>query len=71
MKEVNETLSLLQAMREDDLTRNVLAPLFGKLGYIISSRDCIAEIADIQFLGITLLPFTQPQIKRFIEGWNP
>jgi hypothetical protein len=38
---------------------------------IISSRDCIAEIADIQFLGITLLPFTQPQIKRFIEGWNP
>lgn len=37
---------------------------------IISSRDCIDEIKDIDFLGITLLPFTEAQLQRFIEGWR-
>lgn len=36
---------------------------------IISSRDCVSYLNDIEFLGITLLPFTEEQLKKFIVGW--
>ena len=49
---------------------NGIPGAFSNAQVIISSRDCISEINDIDFLGITLLPFTEPQLKRFIEGWN-
>lgn len=49
---------------------NGLPDEFANAQVIISSRDCIAEIANIQYLGITLLPFTRDQLKRFVEGWN-
>jgi predicted NACHT family NTPase len=50
---------------------NGIPTAFSNSQVIISSRDCISEINDIDFLGITLLPFTEPQLKRFIEGWSP
>lgn len=36
---------------------------------LISSRDCVSFLPDINFLGITLLPFTEVQLYRFIESW--
>jgi flagellar biosynthesis GTPase FlhF len=36
---------------------------------IVSSRDCVSYLGDIDFLGITLLPFTKDQLNRFIRGW--
>ncbi|RBP81177.1 hypothetical protein EBI01_13240 [Marinomonas rhizomae] len=36
---------------------------------IISSRDCVSYIKEIDFLGITLLPFTKEQLSKFILGW--
>lgn len=37
--------------------------------WIISSRDCVSYLKEINFLGITLLPFTHQQLKNFILGW--
>ena len=50
---------------------NGIPAAFANSQVIISSRDCIAEINSIDFLGVTLLPFTAQQLQRFIEGWNP
>ncbi|QYJ74870.1 NACHT domain-containing NTPase [Shewanella sp. FJAT-52076] len=36
---------------------------------VISSRDCVSYLDKINFLGITLLPFTEEQIKKFVNGW--
>lgn len=36
---------------------------------ITSSRDCVNYLKEIEFLGITLLPFTAEQLRRFIFGW--
>jgi len=36
---------------------------------IVSSRDCVSYLNDIDFLGITLLPFTEEQLNKFIRGW--
>ena len=36
---------------------------------IVSSRDCVSYLNEIRFLGITLLPFTQKQLNKFIRGW--
>ncbi|HHY0481313.1 NACHT domain-containing protein [Vibrio parahaemolyticus] len=40
-----------------------------KTQWIISSRDCVSYLKEINFLGITLLPFTPIQLKNFIFGW--
>lgn len=36
---------------------------------ITSSRNCVKYIREIEFLGITLLPFTKKQLANFIYGW--
>lgn len=36
---------------------------------IVSSRDCVSYLNDIDFLGITLLPFTKVQLNTFVRGW--
>lgn len=36
---------------------------------ITSSRNCVEFIKNIEFLGITLLPFNKEQLKTFIFGW--
>ena len=36
---------------------------------IISSRDCVSYLPEINFLGISLLPFTKEQLNKFILGW--
>jgi hypothetical protein len=36
---------------------------------VVSTRDPTSSIADLGFLGITLLPFTPAQLKRFVLGW--
>ncbi|MBO2649039.1 NACHT domain-containing protein [Shewanella algae] len=36
---------------------------------IVTSRDCVSYLDKINFLGITLLPFTKEQIRDFINGW--
>ncbi len=38
---------------------------------IISSRDCVSYLKQIDFLGITLLPFTKEQLIAFILAWVP
>ena len=40
-----------------------------KTQWIISSRDCVSYLKEINFLGITLLPFTPEQLQSFIYGW--
>lgn len=42
---------------------------YGKTQWIISSRDCVSYLKEINFLGITLLPFTPEQLQSFIYGW--
>ncbi|QYK14597.1 hypothetical protein K0I63_08980 [Shewanella rhizosphaerae] len=42
---------------------------YKKTQWIISSRDCVSYLKEIDFLGITLLPFTPEQLKSFICGW--
>lgn len=47
---------------------------YSKVQIIVSSRMSGEYLKDIPFLGVTLLPFTQPQLRRFIElslGSNP
>ncbi|MBU1309362.1 MAG: hypothetical protein KKE30_07515, partial [Gammaproteobacteria bacterium] len=36
---------------------------------IISSRDCVKYLNEIDFLGITLLPFTKAQLLSFVDKW--
>lgn len=36
-----------------------------KVQVVASSRDCMSYINDIDFLGVTLLPFTNDQVKKF------
>lgn len=36
---------------------------------IISSRDSVSYLKYIDFLGVTLLPFTKEQLNKFIVGW--
>ncbi|HGE7083400.1 TPA: NACHT domain-containing NTPase, partial [Enterobacter cloacae] len=36
---------------------------------IVSSRDCVSFISKINFLGVTLLPFTTEQLYHFIKSW--
>jgi len=36
---------------------------------ITSSRNCVTFINNIEFLGITLLPFNKDQLRKFIFGW--
>ncbi|MCL1041694.1 hypothetical protein L2712_08585 [Shewanella marisflavi] len=40
-----------------------------KCQVIITSRDNAEYLSDIDFLGISLLPFNDEQLKRFIFGW--
>lgn len=42
---------------------------FPNIQIIISSRDCVSYLSQIEFLGITLLPFNEKQLYRFIRGW--
>lgn len=42
---------------------------FPKVQLIISSRDCVSYLNKIKFLGITLLPFTNEQFKKFVTRW--
>ncbi|MBM5021168.1 hypothetical protein HYO13_11110 [Vibrio parahaemolyticus] len=42
---------------------------YNKTQWIISSRDCVSYLKEINFLGITLLPFTPEQLRSFICGW--
>lgn len=42
---------------------------YDKTQWIISSRDCVSYLKEINFLGITLLPFTPVQLQNFIYGW--
>ncbi|WP_447876777.1 hypothetical protein [Serratia fonticola] len=36
---------------------------------IVSSRDCVSFLYKINFLGVTLLPFTTKQLYMFINSW--
>ncbi|HDR2562604.1 TPA: hypothetical protein QCI13_004848, partial [Enterobacter ludwigii] len=36
---------------------------------LISSRDCVSYLSKVCFLGITLLPFSEPQLYKFIRSW--
>lgn len=36
---------------------------------LISSRDCVSYLSKVNFLGITLLPFSEQQLYKFITSW--
>lgn len=36
---------------------------------LISSRDCVSYLSKVSFLGITLLPFSEAQLYKFITSW--
>ncbi len=36
---------------------------------ITSSRNCVKFVDNIDFLGISLLPFSKEQLRKFIFGW--
>ncbi|UDQ79015.1 hypothetical protein LJN55_16290 [Erwinia rhapontici] len=36
---------------------------------LISSRDCVSYLSEVNFLGITLLPFSEEQLYKFIRIW--
>lgn len=42
---------------------------FSNIQLMISSRDCVSYLSQINFLGITLLPFTKKQLHNFINSW--
>jgi hypothetical protein len=42
---------------------------FNDAQLIVSSRDCVSYLKEIDFLGITLLPFTEKQLINFIKLW--
>lgn len=42
---------------------------YPKSQIIISSRDCVSYLNEIDFFGITLLPFTKIQLLDFINKW--
>lgn len=48
---------------------NALKEAYSNLQIIVSSRNCVKYIDNINFLGISLLPFTESQLIRFIRGW--
>jgi hypothetical protein len=54
--------SLMNAIRHFNL-------VYPAAQLIISSRDCVSYLGEIEFLGITLLPFTESKLYRFVQGW--
>lgn len=48
---------------------NILKSKFPHIQLLISSRDCVSYLSNINFLGITLLPFSEIQLYKFIEAW--
>lgn len=72
----NETALILDGLDEiyntlpyilDEISKFKRA--FPHVQLIISSRDCVSYLNEINFLGITLLPFTPEQLRKFISGW--
>jgi len=48
---------------------NQISKEFLNCQVIVSSRDCVKYIDEIDFVGLTLLPFNERQLERFINGW--
>ncbi|MEX9562319.1 NACHT domain-containing NTPase [Morganella morganii] len=42
---------------------------YPQIQMLISSRDCVSYLSEINFLGITLLPFNESQLYKFIRSW--
>jgi hypothetical protein len=42
---------------------------YPNIQFLVSSRDCVSYLQDINFLGITLLPFTEKQLENFIRSY--
>ncbi|ATD07948.1 hypothetical protein PPIS_a3098 [Pseudoalteromonas piscicida] len=59
----NSTPSILQEI--EDLVRK-----HNNLQIIISTRDCVSYLKEIEFLGVTLEPFTKEQLFKFIKTYN-
>lgn len=47
-----------------------LAKKHNNLQIIISTRDCVSYLKEIEFLGVTLEPFTKEQLFNFIKLYN-
>ncbi|MCS4492704.1 hypothetical protein NXS97_00560 [Pantoea sp. B623] len=48
---------------------NFFKSKFDDIQLLISSRDCVSYLSEINFLGITLMPFSEVQLYRFIQAW--
>jgi len=49
---------------------NELAKSITKVQVLVSSRDSVNYLSQIEFVGITLLPFTQTQLNDFVLNWG-
>jgi len=59
----NSTPNILQEI--EDLVKK-----HNNLQIIISTRDCVSYLKEIEFLGVTLEPFTKEQLFNFIKLYN-
>ena len=48
---------------------NIFKNKFNNIQLLISSRDCVSYLSEINFLGITLMPFSETQLYCFIQAW--
>ncbi|CCZ99925.1 putative uncharacterized protein [Klebsiella variicola CAG:634] len=48
---------------------NAFKTKFDNIQLLISSRDCVSYLSEINFLGITLMPFSETQLYSFIQAW--
>ncbi len=48
---------------------NFFKKKFDNIQLLISSRDCVSYLSEIDFLGITLMPFSETQLYSFIQAW--
>ena len=48
---------------------NDIERIYGNSQIILSSRMSGSYVDSIQYLGLTLLPFTDEQVSHFVDGW--
>lgn len=48
---------------------NDIERIYGNSQIILSSRMSGSYVDSIQYLGLTLLPFTDDQVSHFVDGW--
>jgi len=76
LTEKNKVVIIIDALDESANEAGWIIPALSEIPQVLrnaqvitSSRNCVTFIKNIEFLGITLLPFNKEQLRRFIFGW--